>query len=165
MSHYRRFRQPGSSWFFTVNIEQRAQPLLVQHIDALRAAFVYVKKRHPFQMDAVVILPEHLHCIWTLPEGDSDYSMRWSLLKAHFSRALEKAEERSSSRQRRNERGIWQRRFWEHGLRDEEDFHRHIDYIHWNPLKHGHVQNAADWPYSSFHHFVQAGMYPQDWRA
>ena len=106
---------PGASWFFTVNLAQKqGNHLLVEQIDLLRKAFQYVKKRHPFGMDAVVIMPNHLHCIWTLPEGDADYSLRWQLLKAFFSRGIPKGEVISNSREKRRERGIWQRRFWAH---------------------------------------------------
>ena len=114
-------------------------------------------------MDAVVILPDHLHCVWRLPDGDADYSTRWSLIKATFSRSLARGERRSASRIKRGERGIWQRRFWEHCLRDENDYARHVDYIHWNPVKHGHVDRATDWAYSSFHRYVARGVYASDW--
>lgn len=114
-------------------------------------------------MGAVVVLPDHLHCIWTLPEGDADYSIRWSLIKATFSRSLARGERRSVSRMKRGERGIWQRRFWEHCLRDENYYVRHVDYIHWNPVKHGHVQHVTEWAYSSFHRYVARGVYALDW--
>jgi len=119
---------PGATWFFTVNLaERKGNRLLVENIDCLRNAFDIVKTRHPFRIDAVVILPDHLHCIWTLPSNDTDFSTRWGLIKATFSRAIEKGERISKSRQKRGERGVWQRRFWEHQIRDEADFHRHID--------------------------------------
>jgi putative transposase len=114
-------------------------------------------------MDAVVVLPDHLHCIWSLPDGDADYSTRWGLIKAHFSRGVEHGERRSASRIKRGERGIWQRRFWEHCLRDDGDYARHVDYIHWNPVKHGYVQRVADWPHSSLHRHVARGVYAADW--
>ena len=114
-------------------------------------------------MDAVVVLPEHLHCIWTLPAGDADFATRWRLIKTEFSKMMATGEKRSSSRVGKGERGIWQRRFWEHTLRDERDFSRHCDYIHFNPVKHGYVSRAADWPYSSYKKFVEAGVYPPDW--
>lgn len=109
------------------------------------------------------MLPEHLHCIWTLPDGDTDFSTRWNLIKGYFSRQIPAGENVSKSRTDKRERGIWQRRFWEHCLRDQDDFNRHIDYIHWNPVKHGWVQRVRDWPHSSFHRYVQAGIYPLDW--
>jgi len=164
MTEYRRAYMPGASWFFTVNTAQRkGNRLLVKHIDALRQAFRYIKEKYPYRLDAAVVLPDHLHCIWTLPPDDSDYSRRWSLLKGHFSRVIEKDERISKSRQKRRERGVWQRRFWEHMVRDQEDFNRHVDYIHWNPVKHGWVKQVADWPHSSFHHYVARGIYSENW--
>ena len=164
MTEYRRAHVPGASWFFTVNLAQRrGNDLLVAHIAALRAAFEAVRVRHPFRMEAVVVLPDHLHCIMTLPEGDADFSTRWSLIKGNFSRAIERRESVSASRAGRRERGIWQRRFWEHMLRDQDDFNRHADYIHWNPMKHGWVRRVGDWPHSSFHDYVRRGIYPPDW--
>jgi putative transposase len=164
MTNYRRIYRPGATWFFTVNLAERKENRrLVENIDGLRNAFDLVKTRHPFKIDAVVILPEHLHCIWTLPPNDTDFSTRWGLIKASFSRAIEKDERISPSRQKRGERGLWQRRFWEHQIRDEADFYRHIDYIHWNPVKHGWVRQVADWPHSSFHTYVERGIYPKHW--
>ncbi len=164
MTEYRRAHVPGASWFFTVNLaERKGNDLLVRHIDDLRRAFRYVRENHPFRLEAVVVLPDHLHCAWTLPPGDSDFSMRWNLLKGYFSRAIEKGERVSQSRQKRRERGLWQRRFWEHLLTDQADFNQHIDYIHWNPVKHGRVRQVADWPHSSFHEYVVRGVYPENW--
>ncbi len=111
----------------------------------------------------MVVLPEHLHCIWTLPPGDADYKARWALIKAGFSRTLPGGEYRSDSRRKRGECGLWQRRYWEHVIRDERDFERHVDYIHWNPVKHGWVTRVRDWPYSSFHRYVRGGILPPDW--
>jgi putative transposase len=128
MTDYRRFHIPGSTWFFTVNLaERRGNPLLVEQIGLLREAFRYVKRRKLFRMEAVVIMPDHLHCIWTLPPGDADFSTRWGLLKGHFSRALPTGERASQSRAKRRERGIWQRRFWAHLLTDQDDFNAHFD--------------------------------------
>ncbi len=164
MTNYRRIYTPGATWFFTVNLLDRQNtPLLIENINALRSAFSYVKERHPFDIDAVVILPDHLHCIWTLPINDCNYSTRWNLLKGHFSRSMTKGEKLSDSRIKRRERGIWQCRFWEHMIRDENDFNRHLDYIHWNPVKHGYVTNVIDWPHSSFHKFVKMGWYSENW--
>ena len=164
MSNYRRDSTAGGTWFFTVNCADRhGHSLLIDHITQLRCAFRTVKREHPFRVDAIVILPEHLHCIWTLPSGDCDYSRRWALIKGRFSRAVPRREFRSQSRMRRGERGLWQRRFWEHRIRDEEDMARHVDYIHWNPVKHGWVDRVRDWPYSSFHGFVREGLLPLDW--
>jgi putative transposase len=164
MTDYRRFYIPGSTWFFTVNLaERRNNHLLIEQIDSLRAAFRYVKNRKPFRMEAVVIMPDHLHCIWTLPEGDADFSVRWGLIKSHFSRSMPDGERISQSRIKRRERGIWQRRFWAHLLTSQEDFNAHCDYIHWNTVKHGHVDRVADWSHSSFQQFVRLGVYPEDW--
>lgn len=161
---YRRIRTTGATWFFTVNLADRQNNrLLVEHIDALREVIRNVKAAHPFVIDAMVILPDHMHCIWTLPQGDADYSTRRALVKAGFSRGVQAGERRSASRQKRGERGISQRRFWEHMIRDDEDYHRHVDYIHWNPVKHGWVDRVSDWEHSSFHRFVARGVYPLDW--
>lgn len=163
MTNYRRSNVAGVSYFFTVNLADRSQALLTEHIGLLREAFKYARKRHPFMIDAIVVLPEHLHTIWTLPDGDGDFSLRWRLIKTAFSRGLPDVEYRSASRHSKGERGIWQRRYWEHLLRDEADFARHVDYIHINPVKHGWVSRVADWPHSSFHRYVQAGILPEDW--
>jgi putative transposase len=164
MRRYIRARIEGGTYFFTANLAQRGDnSLLVDRIDALRDAFRSTRRVHPFIIDAIVVLPEHLHAIWTLPPGDSDFSTRWSLIKARFSRAIESAEHVSKSRLRRRERGVWQRRFHEHVIRDETDLAQHIDYIHWNPVKHDRVERVADWPHSSFHQFVRRGRLPADW--
>ena len=163
MTEYRRDHTVGSTWFFTVNLADRQSRILVTHIELLRNSFRDVMRDHPFVIDAIVILPEHLHTIWTLPEGDADYAMRWRLIKTTFSRSIPKGEQTSPSRLQKGERGIWQRRFWEHRIRDEKDFSRHLDYIHINPLKHGHVSRVADWPFSSFHRYVENGIYDREW--
>jgi putative transposase len=163
MTAYRRNFVPGATYFFTAALADRRLALLTDHIDALRTGFREIRLRHPFAIEAVVVLPDHLHAIWTLPEGDRDFSTRWSLIKANFSRALPRDEPVSLSRRRKRERGIWQRRYWEHTIRDDDDFARHFDYIHFNPVKHGHVANVADWPYSSFHRMVRDGVYAEDW--
>jgi putative transposase len=163
VTSYRRHFVAGGSYFFTVNLADRRLQLLTDYIEALRAAFRYTRRRHPFAIDAIVVLPDHLHAIWRLPEGDSDFALRWRLIKANFSRGLPQAEWVSRSRSSKGERGIWQRRYWEHTLRSEGDFSRHADYIHFNPVKHGHVERVLDWPYSSFHRMVRLGLYPMDW--
>ena len=164
MPEYRRIYQPGAVWFFTVNLaERKGNPLLVDKIDVLRDAFAKVKARHPFHIDAIVVLPDHLHCLLTLPAGDADYSTRWGLIKGTFSRGVEAGERISKSRLQRGERGLWQRRFWDHLIRDERDYQQHIDYIHWNPVKHGWVRHVADWPHSSFHNYLRQGLYPANW--
>ncbi len=164
MTAYRRPKQKGASYFFTVNCaKRRGNSLLVDNIDTLRQIFRRVKQTHPFGIDAIVILPEHLHCIWTLPQGDADFAVRWTLIKAGFSRQIPPGERCSKSRLKRGERGIWQRRYWEHLIRDERDYRKHVDYIHWNPVKHGWVTRARDWPHSSFHAYVRRGTITVDW--
>jgi putative transposase len=163
MTNYRRNFIPGGSYFFTLNLADRRLQLLTAHIDRLRAAFRYARSRHPFTIEAIVVLPDHLHAVWTLPESDADFATRWRLIKSAFSRALPKEEAVSQSRVDKGERGIWQRRYWEHALRDESDFARHVDYIHFNPVKHGHVRRVKDWPHSSFRRMVRRGVYPEDW--
>ena len=164
MTAYRRAIIDGATYFFTVNCAERhGNKILTDNIDLLRKSFSKVKGNHPFIIDAIVILPDHLHCIWTLPPGDADYKTRWALIKAGFSRAIPLGEKRSVSRVKRGERGIWQRRYWEHVIRDNHDFERHVDYIHWNPVKHSWVDRVRDWPYSSFHAYVGRGVYPVDW--
>ena len=163
MANYRRNIVPGGSFFFTVNLADRRSHLLTDKIASLRSAYRVVAQRHPFITEAVVVLPDHLHCIWTLPPGDRDFATRWRLIKTEFSKHITVGESRSSSRVAKAERGIWQRRYWEHTLRDERDFEAHCNYIHFNPLKHGHVTRVSAWPFSSFKKFVQAGVYPSDW--
>ncbi len=164
MTQYRRALIPGGTWFFTVNLAERTvSRLLVDQIDALRSAIRTVQSAHAFRIDAVVILPDHLHCIWTLPPNDLDFSTRWGMIKGNFSRLIAKTELVSASRLKRGERGIWQRRFWEHLIRDEDDFKTHVDYIHWNPVKHGWVRRVTDWPHSSFHSYLRRGIYEKNW--
>lgn len=166
MRTYTRARFAGGCYFFTVNLAQRRDnDLLVARAADLRQAFRVTRAAHPFTVDAIVVLPEHLHCIWTLPEGDSDFSTRWRLIKAHFSRAIAPGEDISISRRRKSERGIWQRRFWEHLIREENDYARHMDYIHFNPVKHGYVATTQEWPLWSFDSMVRRGFYPKDWSA
>lgn len=163
MPDYRRNRIPGGTYFFTVNLLDRRRRLLVEHVEALRAAVRNVRNRQPFHIDAWVVLPEHLHCLWTLPPGDADYSRRWKAIKTAFAKAVQREESLSAVRRARHERGIWQRRFWEHTIRDERDYAAHMDYIHFNPVRHGWVERVVDWPYSSFHRLVRAGFYSLDW--
>ncbi|MBS4097281.1 MAG: transposase [Sulfuricella sp.] len=163
MPDYRRNRVPGGTYFFTVNLLERSSRLLTEHIDELRAAVVKVRRVRPFHVDAWVVLPEHMHCVWTLPEGDADYPARWRAIKIAFVKALPFVEPRSAVRVAKGERGIWQRRYWEHTIRDERDYAAHLDYVHFNPVKHGHAAQVADWPYSSFHGLVEKGVYPRDW--
>ncbi len=160
---YRRADVAGGTYFFTVNLAERKRDLLVDYIDDLRSVMKKVKATHPFHIDAMVVLPDHLHAMWTLPRCDADYPMRWALIKAGFSRRLPKDERRNRSRITKGERGIWQRRYWEHLIQDEQDFARHADYIHYNPVRHGYVQRVVDWPYSTFHREVGRGIYTADW--
>jgi putative transposase len=163
MPNYRRAFVPGGCWFFTVNLLERQRTLLVDHIADLRHAVAATRQGFPFAIDAFVVLPDHLHAILTLPPGDSDFSTRWRLIKSRFVRALPQCEQLSSVRAVRGERGIWQRRFWEHLIRDEVDYARHVEYCYINPVKHRLVGRVSDWPYSSFHRDVGAGIFPQDW--
>ena len=160
---YRRADVAGGTYFFTVNLADRSSRLLVKRIDDLRTAVRIVKQRHPFEIIAWVVLPEHIHAIWMLPEGDHDFSGRWNLIKGGFSRAIASTEDIPASRRGKRERGIWQRRFWEHLIRDEDDLRRHVDYVHINPVKHGHADRAADWPHSSIHRYIRAGWLTADW--
>jgi len=163
MPNYVRAFVPGGCWFFTVNLLERRRTLLVDHIAILREAVAATRQNHPFTIDAFVVLPDHLHAIWTLPPNDADFSTRWRLIKSRFARALPKSERLSAVRVARNERGIWQRRFREHLIRDEADYARHVEYCYINPLKHRLVTRVRDWPHSSFHRDVRAGTIPQDW--
>jgi len=163
MTNYRRNRLPGATYFFTLTIAQRHLDLLIRHVQDLKTAFREEHQRAPFVNIALVILPDHLHAIWRLPKGDSDYSQRWRRIKAGFSRALPLGEGVNPSRKMKGERGIWQRRFWEHTIRDEDDLNNHLDYIHYNPVKHGLTPRVSDWPHSTFHQYVQRGMYTADW--
>jgi putative transposase len=164
MPNYRRVHRPGGLYFFTVNLNRRDDnDLLTRHIDLLRSAVRDVRRRHPFAIHGWVVLPDHLHCVMELPQDDSDFAMRWRLIKATFSRAIPDDDSRSDSRRRRGERGVWQRRFWEHAIRDEGDYRAHMDYVHINPVKHGLVSRVVDWPYSTFHRLVERGVYPADW--
>jgi putative transposase len=162
---YRRSHTTGGTYFFTVNLADRSSSLLVEAVDVLREAVRAVQQRHPFHIDAMVVLPDHLHAIWTLPQDDAAFPVRWALIKATFSRKLPQVaqEHRSASRQSKGERGIWQRRYWEHQIRDDNDFARHVDYIHINPVKHGYVARPADWQHSSIHRYIKDGLLPNDW--
>ena len=163
MSNYRRNRIPGGTYFFTVNLQDHKSQLLVLHINELRAAVREAKQSRPFYIDAWVILPDHLHCIWTLSKHDDDYSCRWQAIKKAFSKSTLETEYRSETNRKRHERSIWQRRFWEHTITDDRDYAAHMDYIHYNPVKHGWTKAAKDWPYSTFHQLVEKGVYPVDW--
>jgi putative transposase len=162
MPEYRRAKFKGNIFFFTVVLADRSSNLLMEQVDRFRKVYRTAKERRPFETVAICILPDHIHAVWALPEGDTDFATRWNLIKGGFSRGLE-AQPRSESKILKREKGIWQRRYWEHAIRDEADFGRHIDYIHFNPVKHGHVTRVADWPHSSFHRYVERGELPEDW--
>jgi putative transposase len=169
MTNYRRLKIGGGSYFFTLVTYQR-QPWLCDEIarNHLRSAILYVQQKYPFTMDAIVLLPEHLHCIWTLPDGDQDYSIRWSLIKRYVTKQcrddIQPTTTISKSRWQRREGTFWQRRFWEHWIRDEADFQRCCDYIHMNPVNHKLCDRPQDWPYSSIHRLTAAGLYPTNWK-
>ena len=150
MSAYIRPRRPGASVFFTVALADRGADMLVRHIVVLRDAVRVTKAERPFRIDAWVVLPDHMHCVWTLPEGDTDYSTRWSVIKGRFSRMMPHSPRRRSHAERR-EHGLWQRRFWEHHIRDDVDWTNHVQYCWINPVKHRLVMRPEDWPYSSYH--------------
>src|SRR3990167_2441247 len=155
MPNYRRAWCPGGTYFFTVNLLQRSDnDLLVRHIDLFLNAVRIVRQTHPFTIHAWVVLPEHMHFVIELPIGDADFAVRWRLIKIRFSKSLPEHEWRSATRLRRGERGIWQRRYWEHLIRDDKDFAAHMDYVHINPLKHGLVKRLGGWPPSTFYRFV-----------
>jgi putative transposase len=153
---YRRNRVPGGTYFFTVTLADRRSDLLVTHVDAFRESIRAVRSRHPFEILATVVLPDHLHAIWSLPPGDDRYPMRWRQIKRRFSETLR----RTSPAFRPSP---WARRYWEHTIRDEMDLANHIDYIHFNPVKHGLVQRVIDWPWSSFHRHVARGWLAAEW--
>ena len=163
MSRYRRAKVGGGVFFFTVTLADRSSDLLVRHVDHLRKVYASVQEWYPFETIAICILPDHLHAIWLLPTGDTDFPLRWRLIKTGFSRDLDSNPKRSSSKIAKREKGIWQRRYWEHAIRDETDLARHVDYIHFNPVKHGYASQVRDWPHSSFHRFVARGVLLPDW--
>ena len=149
---------------YTVNLRQRKNNnLLVQNIDLLRQVIRKVKYSHPFNIYGWVVLPDHMHCVLQLPAGDSDFSLRWRLIKSGFSNSLPGTEYRSTARRQRKERGIWQRRIWEHLIRGKAGFTGHMDYMHINPVKHGYVKQVSEWPYSTFHRHVGQGVYTAAW--
>ena len=167
MPDYRRAYVPGGTYFFTVKTFDR-RPLLIDDRcrTVLRKAIVQVRATLPFEIIAWVLLPDHIHSVWQLSEADADFSLRWSLIKQRVTKqCIDRtgASRITPSRKKRREGTFWQRRFWEHLIRDETDLERHVDYVHYNPVKHGYVRRIADWPYSTFHRYVSRGMYPLDW--
>jgi putative transposase len=164
MVHYRRSRSPGATFFFTVALRDRRADTLVRYVDSLRNAMRHERARRPFTVDAMVVLPDHVHAVWTLPSGDSDYSGRWRSIKSGFVRRLQ-TQGLALTANAKGEHAVWQRRFWEYQIRDELDLARHVDYIHINPVKHGWAERVADWRWSTFHRYVRLGMLPIDWAA
>jgi putative transposase len=163
---YRRANSPGSSFFFTVvTFDRRKIFDNEQAVALLRRAIEVVRAQRPFKVEAAVILPDHLHMLWRLPDGDSDYATRWRLIKSYFTRRWPGARDYPTtlSRQSKGERAVWQRRYWEHLIRDEADWRKHVDTIHYNPVKHGLTRAPGLWRYSSFHTFVKQGYYALDW--
>jgi putative transposase len=158
MSQYSRCYQTCGNYFFTLVTYQR-RPIFINpdNVRNLKIAINKVKKNYPFSLNAIVVLPDHLHCLWRLPENDNDFSTRWRLIKRYFSIEM------GTSVNHRNEKEVWQRRFWEHLIRDENDWSKHMDYIHYNPVKHGLVMSPADWPHSSFGYYVEKGLYEKNW--
>ena len=155
---YRRAFVPGGTYFFTVMTTRRL-PIFADEkaVGLLRQAFLRVKARRPFAVDAMVVLPDHLHCMWTLPSEDSDYPIRWRLIKTHVTKRY------GSAHNRRLHQSIWQPRYWEHTIRDETDYRQHVEYIHYNPVKHGYVRRRSEWPHSSFVHYVKKKSHSEDW--
>ena len=162
MSDYIRPHFSGATIFFTVNLANRTSDLLVREVGGLRDAFMRTISDRRFYIDAVVILPDHLHMVMTLPDGDSDYATRWRVIKARFSRGVNKGRVRGSH-VRRCERGVWQRRYWEHHIRDDADYRTHVEYCWKNPVKHRLVEHPSDWPYSSIHRDLKSGKAPKKW--
>ena len=166
MATYRRSHANGATWFFTLATYRR-RPLLARPdvLSALRLAIKQAGQRYPFKIVAWVVLPDHMHALWALPEGDGDYAVRWAMIKRLTSQSVRDTlpPVTSKSMQARGEIGLWQRRYWEHQIRDEPDLHRHMDYIHFNPVKHGLAANSGQWPHSTFHRYVRAGLLPADW--
>ncbi len=165
---YRRAQTEGGIYFFTVVTDAR-RPFLCEseNISLLRTSFAEIKSKHPFTIDAIVILPDHIHCLWTLPLEDSDYSMRWRQIKSAFSRRCSPRYKGkiTQSQIKKKEQAIWQRRFWEHEIQNELDFQKHVEYIHYNPVKHGLANAPINWEYSSFKRYVDRGMYSKEWGA
>jgi putative transposase len=170
MSNYRRMRHKGGSYFFTVNLADRRSRLLIDRIDALREAVRQTQRERPFGIDAMVVMPNHLHAVWSLPAGDADFSTRWGAIKARFTRRVGlhpsagpgqvgwKPTPRSASKVAKKEGKVWQRRFWEHCIRDEAEYRACVAYCWTNPVKHGFVAGATQWPYSSIHRDIRRGL-------
>ncbi|MEX0318779.1 MAG: transposase [Ruegeria sp.] len=163
MTNYRRVRIPGAKYFFTVSLAERSSDLLTREVVRLREAYAVTQQERPFWCDVFVVLPDHLHTVWTLPPDDTDFLTRWRLIKTRFVRAVGGFGERSASKHAKQERGVWQRRFWEHCIRDERDYRNHMAYCWGNPVKHGFVDHPSEWPYSSIHRDIRAGRVDPEW--
>jgi putative transposase len=163
MVHYRRAKTPGACYFLTLALRDRSSDMLVRHRAQLGDALRLVRQQKPYSLPAIVLLPDHLHMLMQLPDGDADFSARVRLLKSSFVNALRAQDVQGVRLNAKGEADVWQRRFWEHLIRDQRDFAAHVDYIHINPLKHGLVERLGDWPFSSFHRYVRCGLLPADW--
>ena len=163
MPDYIRPHVPGATVFFTVALADRGSDLLVRNVDSLRDAATSVRAERPFRIEAWVVLPDHLHAVWTLPEGDGDFSSRWKDIKTRFTKSVGVVGHRSASKVAKGEAGLWQRRFWDHHIRDEADYLAHVRYCWGNPVKHGYVERAVDWPYSSIHRDIRSGRVEAEW--
>jgi len=161
MSDYRRLHVPGGTYFFTVALAMRGDDLLLSRIGELRAAYGDALREMPVRTRAIVVLPDHLHAVWTLPEGDSDFPTRWKRIKREFTLRVGQTRPRSASKHAKGEAGLWQRRYWERCIRDEAEMDDVLRYVWANPVKHGFVRRAVDWPYSSVHHEIRAGNLPE----
>jgi putative transposase len=162
MVHYRRNRIRGGTFFFTITLADRRSRMLVEHADLLREAFRILRREHPFQIEVIAVLPDHLHAIWKLPQDDDDYPGRWRAIKSRFTHML-RTRGAPLIPSAKGEYRLWARRYWEHTIRDDDDFQKHAEYIHYNPVKHGLVNRASDWPFSSFHRYVRLGRLSPDW--
>jgi putative transposase len=162
MVRYRRNFLAGGTFFITAALADRKSRVLVEQVVSLSKAVRWTRRRHSFSIEAVVVLPDHLHMVMSLPDGDADFSFRLSLIKRRFTDAIMSAGA-AVARRSNGELALWQRRFWEHTIRDDRDFERHVNYIHYNPVKHGLVERVCDWPHSSFHRYVRIGLLPRDW--
>ncbi|KTD22973.1 REP-associated tyrosine transposase [Legionella londiniensis] len=162
MVYYRRDYTEGAIYFFTLTLHNRRATYLTTYIHLLGKSFRDVRAKYPFSTLAVAILPDHLHIIWQLPDNECNYSMRWRLIKTNFTKSLLK-ETIHFKKNKRGEYQLWQSRFWEHRIRDETDLQKHVDYIHYNPVKHGYAAKANQWPHSSIHRYIKEGIIPCDW--
>ncbi|MCF6212165.1 MAG: transposase [Gammaproteobacteria bacterium] len=168
MSNYRRANTAGGTYFFTVVSYRRQEILCDERVrSALREGIDRTRQKYPFEINAWVLLPDHLHCLWTLPKGDANFPVRWAKIKRHVSLVCGDCYKRSAwlsdSRKKHRESTLWQRRYWEHQIRDESDFNRHVEYIHYNPVKHGLCEQPIQWPHSTLHRYVREEKYPADW--